>query len=425
MRTTKLYKIFIVCFFCAVALLFVKAYAQKGNFEWQATIKPVPQNGFYHLSLSPSIIGLSAQPQMGDIRIFQDQQEIPYFIRENEPQAASSFDTLTVLSYRQYDHPKHSELIVGNTNKKQLNQLLVFMNNASTDKDMQLSGSYDQKKWYAVRETFPLSNTIVRSTGTEMVALLQLPATSYAYYKLSISDSLSAPLYITKVGLDTLPSKKENPYLDQLPEARLKQVKARQASTSLWQLSYDQAMLIQQLNLEVSSPKLFRREITVLSKEVYRDRRGRNKEDYVVVGRGVLLPDQSVLTLDNEVKAKQLYIEVNDEDNVPLNFQKITGWQRRYDLITYLEMGKEYRFVFGNPTIAAPHYDLSYFAHTIQDQTPPLTLETFQRLKQPTTEEPRVFKTVYWFWAGLVLVLTLLLWMSNNLLKEMKRKKGA
>lgn len=423
MRITKLYKIFIACFFCAIALLFVKAYAQKGDFKWQATIKPIAENGFYHLSLSPSIIGLSAQPQLEDIRIFQDQQEIPYFIQENEPQAASSFDTLTILSYSQQDRPKYSELIIGNLKKRQLNQLLVFMNNASTDKEMQLSGSYDRKNWYAVKETFPLSNAIVRSAGTEMVALLQLPATAYAYYKLSISDSLSAPLYITKVGLDTLPSKKENPYLDPLPEARLTQIKARQVSTSLWQLSYDQPMLIQQLNLKVSTPKLFRREVTVLSKEVYRDRRGRNKEDYVVVGRGVLLPNQPVITLDNEVKAKQLYIEVNDDDNVPLNFLRITGWQRQYNIVTYLEAGKSYCLVFGNPTIAAPHYDLSYFAHTVQDQTPSLTLETFQRLNHSEKGKPQVFKTVYWFWAGLAFVLFLLLWMSNKLLREMKKKK--
>jgi len=411
------YNVFLLVFF------FTAADGQEKDYAWQAVIAPVTHSGFYQLHLSPNIIGLSMQPQVVDLRIYEGNQEVPYLIREKKLQATTSFDTLSILSYKQ-DNTKHSVLTIGNPKERQLNQLLVIMNNASTDKEIQLSGSYDQQKWYAVKEKFPLSATIVRSAGTEMVALLNFPNTSYTYYRLVVSDSLSAPLFIKKVGIDSVLAEQRNPYLDSLSFAKMEEVPHKQDLSSLWRVSYDQAYLIQQLTFRVSTPKLFRREVKILLKEQLKDAQGRKREDYMPVGSGVLTPNNLVVSLDGEIKTNEFFVEINNANNAPLSLQTVTAWQRQYDLITYLEEGTAYKLVLGNPKAAKPNYDLSYFENTIKEDIPLLKLEEFHPLNQQgTAESPRVFKTVYWLWAGLALVLALLLWMSNNLLREMKKKK--
>ncbi|QNL51441.1 hypothetical protein H8S90_07655 [Olivibacter sp. SDN3] len=131
-----------------------------------------------------------------------------------------------------------------------------------------------------------------------------------------------------------------------------------------------------------------------------------------------------MITFENEVKADQLYITINNEDNRPLQLTKVGAWQRKKELVTYLEAGKSYQLFLGKQDAAAPYYDLSSVEERIKENIPAITLKPFQQTDQPDqSERAHLFKSVYWFWIALILVIVLLLLMSNGLLKVMKRKK--
>ncbi len=396
--------------------------AQKASYSWQADIQPVEETGFYSLPLKPELVGRLAQPHLEDIRIYRDKQEIPYIIRRKDVRPVSSFDSLPIISYAQ-DTEQHSVLTIRNPKKQSLNHLLLTMNNASADKQVQVSGSYDREKWYIVREKFWLNSAISSSAASRMIARIELPETAYPFYKLIISDSTSAPLYIMSAGRDTVQVAQTNPHVEKLPHAAIKKTQSSSSSTSLWQVAFDRPYLVYQLSFDVSSPDLYRREVRFLQKHQSKDRRGRLREQYSEIGRGILDPNKRLFTLDSEVKTDSIYVEIDNGNNVPLQLSAVNAWQMQYDLVAYLEKGTKYELALGNPEARGPDYDLGYFENKIKENVPIIRIEALRLMKQGEKEGSfTLFQSTYWIWAGLALLILLLLWMSNRLLKDMKKK---
>nr|WP_121271583.1 hypothetical protein [Pedobacter schmidteae] len=66
--------LFVACSFCSLQTI-------GQTFKWQAELEKVKANGFYKIALGPEIISKTENTNLADIRIFDQQKEIPYLIR--------------------------------------------------------------------------------------------------------------------------------------------------------------------------------------------------------------------------------------------------------------------------------------------------------------------------------------------------------
>jgi hypothetical protein len=122
------------------------------------------------------------------------------------------------------------------------------------------------------------------------------------------------------------------------------------------------------------------------------------------------------------VKANDLLLVIENEDNPPLTLQKINAYQLNRQLVAWLEKEKSYTLFMGNEKASAPVYDLAYFENKIPAQTPLLNV-TLIESSQSTSQsfELSWFTQKRIIWIALTGVIILLGVMTMRLVKDMKK----
>jgi hypothetical protein len=129
--------------------------------------------------------------------------------------------------------------------------------------------------------------------------------------------------------------------------------------------------------------------------------------------------------LDN-FREKEFEIEISNEDNPPLEFEKIDYGQLQTYLVADFKAGEEYSLFAGNKKLHVPSYDIEYFKDKISQFVPTLEVSELKAVPVAATEqvvvsEKKMWQEPWFMWACIALASFTLFLFSIRVLKDLKK----
>jgi hypothetical protein len=400
----------------AIVVLCVGTYfASAQKFVSERSIGPIDADGFYRIDLSPELMP-DINGGMSNVRIVDAAgREVPYLLREEQPASYSQ----TFRSYRilQYDKQKNccTSIILENPDNKAINNVHLSLRNADVTKVMILTGSDDRQNWYALKQKSSIS-AAGDGKNTSTMRLLDFPLSNYAYYKIDIDDSTSAPLNIMGAGYFELNTSAGN--FSDVPVEWDKTDSAAVRRTYV-KLRFKRQQVMDRIELSMKGAPYFLRRGTLL-REIKPTRKKTKPYFERLTSFTVSSRQPAVIEVDAE-RGNEFILEIENEDNPPLEVDNIRIEQLQRYLVAWLPKGEGYLLKFGPAQFATPHYDLVNFSDSIPPNLVAVKVGPLKSIKQAQAEESRTFFTsTVAIWVAIVAVIGILGFMAVRMVREMK-----
>lgn len=403
-------------------------------FRWQSSIDSVGKSGYTKMLLTPAISS-KLKSDFSDLRIYdQDKTEVPYtWLKDEAKQGIDRFVGYEIIN-KDYSSNGHSSIIVRNSSGNPIDHLVLEVNNADAKRNMHLSGSYDQKKWFAVKDEYETVHFESVERGTRKTTSLlrfDFPLTDYPYYRFETENwhwwwnNYDMPVFVARAGYI------EPTYIPEqcilLPNAMISQTEDTKHKQSLVSIRFPEKQYVDHIKLIINS-KIASRKDYYRGAQLYNV--FRNSKDSVIsedlIGSTILssLNANELNLLGKGVT--ELSLKIKNDDNQPLHIDSVKALQIKCYVVADLEIDKKYFVKFGNDSIGAPVYDIEYFKHKIPANLSiviPGAREELE-IKKETLEKKEVKKSIFnnnlIIWIALIAVGLLLFIMIAKMLKEMK-----
>lgn len=391
---------------------------------YKAFLPPVGADGFYAVDLSSEVLG-GACPDLADVRITdKDGKAIAWLLREDIEQNSSNefIPFPTEISSAQ----NKTEILI-ETKGKSLSSIVLRIKNADADKNATLLGSNDRKSWFAVKDHLYLTNTSSRNR-TEAFLNLEFPLSDYPYYKLLVSDSLSAPLNIIGVGM----LKDKSFYKQHILNIPIKEssMHTNGEYTDI-ELVFPYKYQVAGVIFYISSPQFYTREIKfylpVTKRLLTKKRLLKNREYDYTSGYFVetLSADKgNPVIMGYNQYTDTMKMSVYNGDDQPLTIDSIKPYTRKLHLVAGLKAGNTYTLTYGDKQALFPDYDLS-FGKQLPDSIPHISITDIQQLtvsaEQPASDKWVSFFKTYGVWLVIGFVIVQILNMVRKIVKQKPR----
>lgn len=333
-----------------VALLTIAATASRAQsgFRYSAAIGKVDSDGFYVIPLNPNLIAKS-KADLGDLRIVDLKGKFVRYITASWTPPGAEFDFVDFPIVSRTADSVTSVVVKTN---RQVNSLWLKLKNTTVDRSINLAGSEDQKTWFAIAENIPMQHASAKGQ-TDYLQSLDFPPSSYKYLKVSISNKNKNPVDITHVGIFT----GEVLAMNDVPVPSPKIEQKDSGQTSRVTLRFADAYRVAKLRLSIAGAQFFKRDVSIYEVVNGTQRLIDNVELNSAKSSSMLL----------SAKAQTLVLEINNNDNPPLQITRADAFQTEEYITAYLEKGKFYSLITGNDTARMPVYDLKFFADSLNN----------------------------------------------------------
>jgi hypothetical protein len=120
---------------------------------------------------------------------------------------------------------------------------------------------------------------------------------------------------------------------------------------------------------------------------------------------------------------KEFYIEIENQDNQPLSFSKISFFQNQISVIADLKTTENYTIKTGNSKEISPNYDLENFKSKIATNLPEATIYEIKHpiLNKIKASEKSIWQKPWFLWICIGLGGISILYFTASLIKDMKK----
>ncbi|SHN31793.1 DUF3999 family protein [Mucilaginibacter sp. OK098] len=399
---------FLLTAFCAVVFC---ASAQK-TFKYQAPLYKVDSGGFYKISLQPDFVAKSNEG-LTDIRLMDQKGHfVPYITADNLPRTDNEkfivFPEVTIKTQTDTG----TTFIIESKETAPVNKLWLKLKSTAVKRTVNLSGSDDLQRWFAIEEDIPLQEAVLDNNGSYLQSI-SFPASNYHYLKLLVNDKNKAPVKFLQAGIYTEQSV-ANRYF---PIPNTKFVKKDTNKVTYINIQLNDNYLVNQLDLNISGPKYYKRDVSVYQI----DKQGKHLITNAELNSG----KKGVLLIT--AKTNRLELQIENGDNLPLDIEGVTASQADQFITAYLESGQSYKILTGDKNAVAPVYDLKFFADSIHNYIPEVTHDQVTKnivFETPGIKAPRHDYTIV-VWIAIVIALVLLTLLTLKMTKEVNKKNNA
>ncbi len=402
----------------SILLIFLIIHGRitAGSFRFESKLPPVDNTHYYKIQLTPGIYS-KLSPGNSDLRLFDsDQKEVPYIIRDDVPVNLSTFFVEHEIVDKKYLKDSLTQVIIKNKGGERISNISLVIRNAEVNKSMRLAGSYDRKQWFVVKENEFISSISNKKNVTE-IKLVNFPLTNYDFYKIEIDDKHSAPVDIIKVGF--YEAKITQGIFTQLKSSFVVSDSTKQKTTWV-HLMLDDTLEINEVQFNIHAPEYFLRQVNVYYTN---NKSKRNYRDYIEqFSLNSKLPLRFSI---GSIRTKELWYEVQNEDNAPLQFSDVQCFQINHYCIANLEKGGDYTLRFGDSLLNSPNYDLRHFQSVIPaelDLIIPGELKSIAPMQMSNEEKGfgKIFSDKRFIWMSLIVVIGLLGFVTFRMMKDIK-----
>jgi Protein of unknown function (DUF3999) len=395
-----------------VATFFLISSAFFG--QTNATLEASASGGFHRILLPPTFRSFS-KVDLSDVRIVDEQKtEIPYLIASlNSPIFRNHFKAYTIIS--QQNVSKQKTIVIIEVPNATSDQISLEIANSDVQKTYSLSGSVDLKQWFGLLNDEQLDQLSSNDDATSTTKTIQYPKNKYRYLKFEFLDKTSLPIHVLSAG--QLSNSKTIPSLLPLsPTVSVKENKNLKQSEI--QLSFASAQVIDRISFTISEPSLFNRAARVFSK---------NEANEEILISSFTLQSDGYNTFDIPQQfLKDIFVEVQNNDNLPLVFSELNLFQQPMYLFADLKARESYQLVAGDSTLIAPQYDLLYFQDKIESSNLVAKLGTINHIDKAPIQE-KIEAVSFWekpifLWICILIGAFVIFYFAYTLLREMKQR---
>ena len=405
----KLYNLFFLLF-CTSVL-----FGQNTT----AKIENVKVDGLHKIILTTTIRSIS-NDDLSDFRILDSKEnEIPYFVNKN-------LNAITNSNYKEYkiisksEIPNKQSTLVFENPSKAINKTALTIANYDGEKSFTISGSNDLKQWFGISNNNYLSS-LNASNATSVSKLIEFPLTNYKYIKIELDDKKSLPVRIISVGnfnsetisttfLPVLYSKKTVTEL-------------KSEKKTLIHIQFDQPTNIEQLKFEIPNPKLFSRYARIYKNETRKVKHKTESYQKFIANFQLSSNSKNSFTLA-DIKEKDFYIEIDNQDNQPLTINNIQFFQYPVSIIADLKANQNYTIKTGNSNATLPVYDIANFENEIPNNLPIAEITEIKTLNNENivANKKSLWQEPWFMWVCISLGAIAILYFASSLVRDLNKK---
>lgn len=379
-------------------LLVPSALAATSMEKWPYYKKlDISQGGMTLVELDQEILK-EARQDLGDLRLTNAQgQEVPYLIRTAALLDEQTYQGVSLLNQVVKGHQRMVTFSLGKPRLSNNIGLEVVAKDAYLC-EVQIEGSTDNQTWHVIAQE-QIYTVTPQVTDTRVA----YPDVDFPYVRVTV-DTNGQDLKFKGGTIGYRPAENKTP--GPLPVEILERTEQEKYSDLVLALS-TKGYAVHQILLEVNG-RNYQREV-----EVYTSN---DKEDWQLIGAGRIYDHQwqAYQATDNTLEVGQIlgrYIKLHivDQDSPPLDVQNLQVLGELPKILVDLPLGINTLW-YGNGKAEQPQYDLSQFAHLINDKEFPILKlgaqeknPSYQPPRKPWTEEHR------WLLNGVVLLLAVTL----------------
>ena len=383
-----------------------------------AKIEKIEKSGLHSIVL-PTLIRSVSRENLSDFRILDSKKnEVPYYINDdNIDKYFTTFNTFKIISKTAIPN-KNTTIILENP-KLEINEIVLSIANADVTKNYSVSGSNDQVEWFGLVNNQELYADL-DSEKTNGLTTIPVPLTSYKFLKIVFDDKKTLPINVLKSG-DISSKTTRGDLLEIFTKSNTNAENKIDKKTTL-HVIFSNLEIINQISFNIAAPKLYKRYV-----RVYKLVSVKVKHKFEIQQRDLTtfeLNAASKNTFDiSQITEKDIYLEIENQDNPPLTINKIQFFQTPISVVADLKADENYTISTENENAIAPNYDLESFKSAIKDDLPKakiidIVLPQFDSAK---FQEKAFYEQPWFMWICICLGGAAVLFFSVNLLKDLNK----
>lgn len=395
-----------------ILTLFISCFGVAQSHK--ATIDNIKEDGF-HKILIDSKVRSASQDNLDYFRILDKlKKEVPFTVFINSNRDTSLYQKLEIINKFSIKD-SISTNIVANYNSKYNGELSLLISNSKINKNFNISGSNDQKEWFGLVANQILSE-LNNKNGASVEKIISFPSNNYKFLKIEFNDKNSLPINILNIGY----YKGEQTAIENsiLNDFQYKISENKKDKKTIITFSADHFQKIDEIAFTISNKLFLRNARLFVNKTRTIKRQTENYQE--AVSSFVLNSNTSNSFQFNSFFEKEFTIEIDNQDNQPLEFLKIELLQNSLYIITDLKVNEKYEVVIDS-TFSKPQYDLANFIDSSKDY-PKASISNLIKID---SEKENASKKSFWqsktfMWICILLGIAIIGYFALGLLKDMK-----
>ena len=401
--------------FLITLLIVCKTFSQS----YKGTIEKVQENGLHKIML-PLNIRAASSDNFSFLRIKNNkQQEVPYVLLYATDKTFSEFVPVEIASKNSIKDSVTS-ILIENKNAKKQDNITLKIANTKIIKSYTVYGSDNKKDWFGLIANKRLSYVNKMNT-TVLEKTIYFPLNDYKFLRIDFNDKYSLPINILEAGVY-----KSKFFTQEAVEVsdftqEIKTIKEKKI-TQLKFTAKD-AHKIDVISFDIATDFFLRKAKVIVT-------RTRNIKKRVETYDQVLdyfeLNSKNINTFNfGNLNVKEFIIEIENQDNPPLNIEKVHFFQKPVHLIANLKAEEAYEVVV-DTNLVKPSYDLGNFISNTTENIKKAFITKFTKLEaknEKTTEEKMFWETKTFMWACIVLGGFFVVYFALSLLKDIDSEK--
>lgn len=383
----------------------------------KATLSKIQKDGFHKITISPEVRSVS-QDNLAYFRILdKNKKEVPFANFDNAHHNSLLFQRLDVLS-KTRSKDSITSIIVSLNELKNVTELSLVISNTTINKAYSISGSNNQQDWFGLVSNQTL-NDLTNANGTTITKSIVLPRNNYKFLRFDFNDKKSLPINVLEIGYYKGGRKDiETTYLT---DFKYKISQDQKHKKTIITFNSNNFQRVDGISFDVKT-KLFLRNASVFVNTTRKVRK--RKENFKLEISSFNLNSNTSNTFQiNSFFEKEFTIEIDNQDNQPLDISKIKVFQNTVSVVADLKANEKYEVIIDS-TLSHPNYDLANFTQNISAELPEATISNLKKINSESkdTSEKAFWQKPVFLWSAILLTLALLAYFVFNMLKEVDKK---
>lgn len=394
-------------------LIAFQGFAQN----YTGSLSKINQDGLHLILLNPEVRS-ATNSSTNFFRILdENKNEVAFVNYKPKNENKLDFIELPIVS-KQILNDSLTSIQVENKNERSLNSLVVVIANTSVVKNYNVSGSNDGENWFGLVQNQQLTN-LNSEKEKQVEKTISFPLNNYSFLRIDFSDKKSLPINLMKVGV----YQSEINYVNQLELTGFTQkiISNKEKKKTQITIRFKSPQVISKINFDIRSDLYYRNAIILVNKSRKIKKRTENYQEEI--SSFVLNSKTNNQFVLNDFFEKEFIIEIDNQDNQPLEINKISFFQSPEYVLANLKSTENYEIIV-DTTLSKPNYDLQNFEF---DNSKELNVLTIENLKKSTQEkvqsqEQKFWQTKWFLWICIAIGGLVVIYFALGMLKDMKEK---